>query len=47
MRKVFRISLLLIVVLATGATAAMSQAPKTERKVGVAETDVAKIKSAM
>lgn len=47
MRKAFRIALSSILVLAAAVTAAVSQAPNTQRKASDMETDVTKIKDAM
>jgi hypothetical protein len=47
MFKAFRIALLSIVVLATAATAAVSQTPNPQRKRSGVETDVTKIKGAL
>jgi hypothetical protein len=47
MRKAFRIALSSILVLAIAVTAAVSQAPNTQRKAGDMQTDVTKIKDAM
>jgi hypothetical protein len=47
MCKAFRIALLSIVVLATAATAAVSQTPNPQRKRSGVETDVTKIKGAL
>jgi hypothetical protein len=47
MRNAFRIALSSILVLATAVTAAVSQAPNTQRKASDMETDVTKIKNAM